>query len=306
MDSPFIFISYSRKDEVYVKKLIHAIEDQGLTVWLDDRIDYGTTWPRVIEEHLEKCQVFILVMTSNSRESHWVQCELQHALALKKPIFPILLEGKRWLDVESIQCVDVNNGELPTNRFFERVSTALQTISINLPSETTIDNELTSEKGLNYTQLRDFLKAGKWQEADEETAKQMLQVMRRQQEGWLRVEDVEQFPCTELRTIDHLWVKYSDGQFGFSIQKKIWQQCRSLSVVEQYEKFLEQVGWKRKDWWQYFEPSYIVMYSGLTFNLTAKKGHLPILAVSTRSRGIPALAFWEMSSLSERLVNCNI
>lgn len=66
----FIFISYSRQDKAYVNKLVQALKKQGLPVWLDDRIDYGDTWPRVIEENLKKCQVFLLVMSPRSRNSH--------------------------------------------------------------------------------------------------------------------------------------------------------------------------------------------------------------------------------------------
>jgi hypothetical protein len=80
----------------------------------------------------------------------------------------------------------------------------------------------------DYAQLEALLKAGKWQEADQETANQICQVMGRSEEGWLRVEDIEQFPCADLRAIDQLWVRYSNGKFGFSVQKKIWQQCGKL------------------------------------------------------------------------------
>ena len=82
------------------------------------------------------------------------------------------------------------------------------------------EDNLTSEKGVNYTRLRDLLKAGQWQEADQETADRMCEVMGRQQADWLRVKDIQNFPCADLRTIDQLWVKYSRGRFGFSVQKK--------------------------------------------------------------------------------------
>ncbi|CCQ59603.1 GUN4 domain-containing protein, partial [Crocosphaera watsonii] len=32
----------------------------------------------------------------------------------------------------------------------------------------------------------------------------------------------DNFPCEDLRIIDQLWVKYSNGQFGFSVQKQIY------------------------------------------------------------------------------------
>lgn len=122
-EPPLIFISYSRKDQEYVKKLVNEFEKRGLSIWLDDRIDYGSAWSRVIEENLGKCQAFVLVMTSRSRESHWVTCELNCALEMQKPIFPILLEGKRWLDVAAIQTFNVEEDAVPPERFFERVKT---------------------------------------------------------------------------------------------------------------------------------------------------------------------------------------
>lgn len=53
----------------------------------------------------------------------------------------------------------------------------------------------------------------------------MCEVMDRQKERWLDVEHIQNFPCQDLRNIDHLWVKYSEGRFGFSVQKKIYLDC---------------------------------------------------------------------------------
>ena len=84
---------------------------------------------------------------------------------------------------------------------------------------------LVSAKGVDYRKLRDLLKAKKWKDADEETHKRMLEVAGRDSQGirFLRREDVENFPCQDLGTIDKLWVKHSDGKFGFSVQKQIYQ-----------------------------------------------------------------------------------
>ncbi|OHY42758.1 hypothetical protein BCV63_09320 [Cylindrospermopsis raciborskii CS-508] len=72
-----------------------------------------------------------------------------------------------------------------------------------------------------YTKLETLLKSQDFREADIETAKVMLAVANRQSEGWLRIEDAENFPCKELRTIDNLWLKYSQGKFGISVQQEI-------------------------------------------------------------------------------------
>ena len=44
-----------------------------------------------------------------------------------------------------------------------------------------------------------------------------------QKEGWLGSEDIENFPCEDLRTINQLWLDYSDGKFGFSVMKEIYE-----------------------------------------------------------------------------------
>jgi hypothetical protein len=88
-----IFISYSQQDRDYVNGLVQALESHDLPVWMDDRIDYGEPWPAEIEKQLRECQAFLVVVSPRSEASHWVQCELQLALKLKKPIFQCCWRG---------------------------------------------------------------------------------------------------------------------------------------------------------------------------------------------------------------------
>jgi serine/threonine protein kinase len=128
---------------------------------------------------------------------------------------------------------------------------------------------LISAKGVDYRQLALLLANGKWKEADVETAIKMLEVAGRIKDGWLRDEHIARFPCEDLRTIDQLWVKYSNGRFGFSMQKRIYQ---SLGGTREYDDkiwqaFGEWVGWRVNNKWLY--------YNELKFNTTAQIGHLP-------------------------------
>ena len=108
---------------------------------------------------------------------------------------------------------------------------------------------LVSAKGVEYRKLRDLLKAKKWKDADEETHKRMLEVAGRDSQGirFLRREDVENFPCQDLGTIDKLWVKHSDGKFGFSVQKQIYQDLGGTGTKDYDYKvwlsFQDKVGW---------------------------------------------------------------
>jgi hypothetical protein len=139
--------------------------------------------------------------------------------------------------------------------------------------------------GMNYTKLRDLLATGKWLEADKETAVLMLRVCGREKDGWLRpTKDIDNFPCQDLHTIDQLWVNYSYGRFGLSVQECIWQSFGGTKFSKEayrsgddsvFEKtrslwcnFGEQVGWWENGIWK--------GKNHLTFALHAPEGHLPI------------------------------
>lgn len=139
-----------------------------------------------------------------------------------------------------------------------------------------MEDDLSSERfGANYyAKLKIFLVARDWKAADQETAERMWQVIDRQQEKWLRIEDIQKFPFLDLRNIDRLWVKYSEGRFGFSVQKKIWENCGSpTSYNTDWEKFGDAIGWKDPKGWPGWMSWYA--YSKYMFNFSAPVGHLP-------------------------------
>jgi len=105
--------------------------------------------------------------------------------------------------------------------------------------------------------------------ADHGRAVVMCKAANREEERCLIVEDMEKFPCTDLRTIDRLWVKYSNGRFGFSVQKRIWESVGVTPQVdyETFCRFVDKVGWRVEEKWVYL--------SKVTFNKNAPLGHLP-------------------------------
>ena len=114
--------------------------------------------------------------------------------------------------------------------------------------------ELVSAKGIDYRELEKLLKAQEWCKADKMTAKLMCQVAGREKEGWFDGQSIENFPCEDLQTINQLWVYYSNGKFGFSVQKKLWLECGGKIGKYDYEvwkNFAVTVGWYhfQKDRW---------------------------------------------------------
>lgn len=128
-----VFISYSHEDTFYAHKLARWLEQAGISVWIDDNIRHGDRWPQTIQENLDKCAAFIVLMTSQSLKSKWVQNELIRAEQKQKTIFPFLLEGENWLTVQSLQYVDVRNADLPPDSFIETLAQILPHEKTPLP-----------------------------------------------------------------------------------------------------------------------------------------------------------------------------
>src|ERR671924_28484 len=93
---PQIFISYSRKDIGFVRKLAGDLENAGYDVWWDlTDLRGGDDWPRVIPAAIEASQFVIVVLSPNSAISDWVEKEYTQALGLRKKIIPIMLRPSR-------------------------------------------------------------------------------------------------------------------------------------------------------------------------------------------------------------------
>ncbi len=130
-----------------------------------------------------------------------------------------------------------------------------------------------------YQQLEEYLKNQQWYEADQETWKLMLKVTNREEEGWLDLDNIKNFPCEDLLTLDRLWVDYSKKhgyEFGFSVQKQIYVECGgkldfSYPSNETWEKFCDRTAWKSEGKWvfgNYPDPFF-------KNNFMNVKGHLP-------------------------------
>lgn len=138
---------------------------------------------------------------------------------------------------------------------------------------------LQSERGIDYSPLQQLLIAEDFQAADRMTLQKMCELAGAAavQRKWLYFTEVENFPLTDLQTINTLWLVYSEGKFGFSIQREIW-----LSLGKNWEKFWAKIGWKNGNTWTRYPD-------GFTWNLTAPVGHLPLSNQLRGNRVIAAL-----------------
>ncbi|MEM6427172.1 MAG: GUN4 domain-containing protein [Cyanobacteria bacterium P01_D01_bin.128] len=154
-------------------------------------------------------------------------------------------------------------GEQPWTNDSKQLGNSLRVVRQRLPDR--------------YRELVNYLASGSWQEADQETDKLMLKAVgkKAEQRGYLELEEVRNFPAKDLLLIDRLWVKFSGGKFGFSVQKQIWIEVGGTldfnediqATYAAYDKMSDRNGWR-------IDGSYIP-YIKVTFNTTAPLGHLP-------------------------------
>ncbi|MCC3572980.1 MAG: GUN4 domain-containing protein [Microcoleus sp. PH2017_40_RAT_O_B] len=269
----------------------------------------------VTKSHLIICPQYATLQDVSILKNDAYQAELNKDYDLAKQLWIRVLAASTG-DMEAINGIQrIAIKQIENDRYsqddFVSSNVANKSASPLSPKYTPVTNTiptepdvpLKSERGVDYTKLRDLLAAGKWVEADGETANKMLEVAEKKEEGWLGVSDIDRFPCEDLRTIDQLWVQYSNGRFGFSVQKRIYQ---SLEGTRQYDEneiwkaFSDRVGWRvNGKWWLY--------YKDLKFNTKASEGHLPYevgrgMMRRERRWGIGVWVY----CIASRLVKCNI
>ena len=198
----------------------------------------------------------------------------------------------------------------------------------------TSNNEiLCSERGVDYSKVEYLLKEKLWKEANQETRVVMLEAANCTKTKFGKTFDCDsiyRLPCTDLRIINNLWLKYSNGHFGFSIQRHIYD-----FVDKDFDQFCKHVGWAgfwlrkttsakgltdfpRIQKWNPFQEIQTLrqelnslfsnlsnqefpnpeLWRELIFSLKAPKGHLPVLTSQRETAVFP--------NLIERLRECGI
>jgi hypothetical protein len=96
---PKVFISHSTQDHVFVEKFATDLRTKGIDPWYSEwEIKPGDSIRKKIEEGLEGCEFFIIVLSSNSITRPWVQAELdaatiRHLDGNVRKIIPIKIEN---------------------------------------------------------------------------------------------------------------------------------------------------------------------------------------------------------------------
>lgn len=209
-------------------------------------------------------------------------------------------------------------------------------IAIAIAAFVTFVNIYEYKSQASTNTLRDLLAAGKWEKANKETER-LLELTTNRAMGLpsklersrLGYKEFGCIPCPILRTIDQLWVQYSGGHFGFSIQLGILEECkkaddwkkkevkefdRGIMCGHVQEHFLklswslvpladpvevvmlrERLGWITRCYPTEDRYSFMgyVDPSELKYSIRAPKGHLPVYDGGTKIFTSYMLYVWQ-------------
>jgi hypothetical protein len=120
---------------------------------------------------------------------------------------------------------------------------------------------------LDYGPLQHHLLRQEFEAADRLTSTHLRQLAGPAAEtrGYVYFSEVAVMPALDLESLDRLWITYSLGRFGFSVQGQILRRCQG-----RWEELWQRLGWKHEGIWTRYPGSF-------TWSLAAPEGHMPLV-----------------------------
>jgi hypothetical protein len=147
----------------------------------------------------------------------------------------------------------------------------------------------TSACGLDYTPLQRALVLQDFEEADRLTSALLRELagpdaVRR---GYVYYSEVPPIASADLETLDRLWVCFSRGRFGFSVQGRLLKACNG-----RWDQLWPRLGWKNGSQWTRYPGSF-------QWTLAAPEGHMPLV---NQLRGVRLMdALLQHPALQQRI-----
>lgn len=150
---------------------------------------------------------------------------------------------------------------------------------------------------IHYIALQRSLAAQQWQVADQETKAAFHRLCGLSLSESFTAFHAVEIPCQDLRIIDRLWIKYSKGRFGFSVQQRLWQKydARYWDKAEVWRVFANRVGWRVSN---PLVDNHWKRYQEISFTSRAPVGHLPYLGDN--------FGIFTVGAIAQRLSACEL
>jgi GUN4-like/TIR domain len=271
-----VFLCHNSEDKAFIRDIAQQLRAQNLVPWLDEeQLIPGRDWLDILEQDITKIKT-VAVFVGRSGLRPWQKREVSVFLrefvergipvipvllknALEQPMLPILLKNMSWVDFrrqepEPFQSLlwGITGNRAPSNRSITSLAVSQEPTGDRQPQSV---QPRQNVQDAQYQKLEELLKAQKWIDADRETYRMLIIAVGKKRGDMLEEEELLNFPCANLKKIDGLWVKYSQGRFRFSVQKQIYVECGgkldSRFDKQVWEKFGDRVGWRPRGEWRY-------------------------------------------------------
>jgi hypothetical protein len=125
-----VFISYSRRDLSFVKRLVADLQKTGIKVWYDlSGLEGGARWRVEIQNAIQASDYVIVVLSPASTQSEWVENEYLFASNLKRKILPLMYrECELPMSFLNLNYIDVQDENYSRN--FEKITRFLNQESL--------------------------------------------------------------------------------------------------------------------------------------------------------------------------------
>jgi hypothetical protein len=117
----------------------------------------------------------------------------------------------------------------------------------NLDKSSSFNNDLSSlplnsARDVDYTTLRQDLQQRNWKQANEDTTEALLKAFgsTSNQTGNVNVQAAANPPCADLKIVDQLWSKASNGNLGFTAQRQVLRESGN-----DYRQAYNKMQWQR-------------------------------------------------------------
>jgi WD40 repeat protein len=127
-----VFVSYSRADADFARKLNDSLQIQGKTTWFDqESIASGSDFQQEIYRGIKACDNFLFILSPRSVNSPYCKDEVEYAASLNKRFVTLLHRQVNPSDLHpelaKVQWIDFNQNERDFNANFNQLVRTLDT-----------------------------------------------------------------------------------------------------------------------------------------------------------------------------------
>ena len=147
----------------------------------------------------------------------------------------------------------------------------------------------SSAQGIDYAPLQRHLVLQEFEEADRLTSAILRELASPEAvgRGYVYYSEVPAMAAVDLESLDRLWVCYSRGRFGFSVQGRLLRACSG-----RWDQLWPKLAWKNGGRWTRYPGSF-------QWSMDAPEGHMPLV---NQLRGVRLMdALLQHPALQQRI-----